>query len=336
MKKKFFAIAAVLALLSCAASGGVPEARNLTAPRLEYAARAFARGLEASGAKSGAMCVVIDGKTVFQKVFSCPEDEKFQLGNTSQALLSLMLASMESAGAVRADWKVSRHCSFLSEKYSGAFADFLSMRAGVDPHADDLLPRASSAAETFEAASQIQPISGAGGVQIRSRLSAALAGYALGYVFDKREKNMKKSFAACSEKYLFKPLKFSDPRFASYSGALFPATAYALSIGDTAKWLECETSPNPPIATRETLAQRRFPKSPEEKFANGWMRSSERGAVFFVAADSFENRANVCAVFPSANAAAAFFAHSPDAAKSAKLCADSMSKIVEMLTTPAQ
>ena len=308
---------------------------RLTQERLDAMAKDFRASIESLDASSGAMCVVANGKTIFGRDFILKGDKdkikKFPLGNTSQALMSLMLASMESKGKLSSDWKVSRYCSYLNEKYKATFADFLSMRGGVDSHSDELLPPDSSSIETFEIASQLNPTSQSREIFGRSRLSATLAGYAMGYVFDKKEKNMKKSFASCSSEYLFKPLGFIEPRFSSFNLATFPATAYALCIADVAKWLECETSPMPQIATASAISKRREPIHETEKFSQGWLVSYEKGMRFFVSADYWENCANVVAIFPATDVAVAFFVSSKDSKKSAKLCADSVSKIIEIL-----
>lgn len=310
-------------------------AEQLTQTRLGSVANDFLANLKAIDASSGALCIVADGKTMYGRDFILKGDSKkirkFPLGNSSQALMSLMALSMESKEVMSVDWKVSRHCSYLNEKYKATFADFMSMRGGIDSHSDDLLPKDLSAMEVFEIASQLNPTAQSGEVFARSRLSSALVGYALGYIFDKKEKNMKKSFASCSKTFLFEPLKFIEPRFSSFNSPVFPATAYALCIADIARWLECETSQNPPIATATAISKRREPPRESEKFSQGWLVSYEKGMRFFVSADYWENCANVVAIFPSVNVAVAFLVDSKDSKKSSKLCADSVSKIIEIL-----
>ena len=330
MKNLFAVVFVLLACVSC-----VCASEKLTQARLTSISTEFRANLEKLDAPSGAMCVVANGKTIFGRDFILKGDskkiKKFPLGNTSQALMSLMVVSMESKGKISGDWKISRYCSYLSQKYKTTFADFLSMRGGVDSHYDSLLPSDSSAIETFEIVSQLTPTSQSGDVFSRSRLSATVAGYAIGYVFDKKEKNMKKSFASCSTEYLFKPLGFIEPRFSSFNLATFPATAYALCIADIAKWLECETSQTPQFSSASAISKRREPMQESEKFSQGWLVSYEKGMRFFVSADYWENCANVVAVFPSLDVAVAFFVSSKDSKKSAKLCADSLSKIIEIL-----
>ena len=332
MKKLFAVICLLWALVQ-----GARGAEVLSQSQLNCISQNFRADLDLLGASSGAFCVVANGKTIYGRDFILKGDnkkiKKFPLGNTSQAMMSLMMLSMQSKGKVEGDWKVSRHCSYLSEKYKASFADFMSMRAGIDSHSDSLVPADSSAMDVLEIASQLAPTAKSGEVFSRSRLSSAVVGYALGYVFDKREKNMKKSFASASETFLFKPLNFIEPRFSSFNSPLFPATAYALCIADVSKWLECETSEKPSISTAVAISKRRESGRETEKFSQGWLASYEDGFRFFVSADYFENCANVVAVVPTENVAVAFFVSSKDSKKASKLCADSLSKFIEILTS---
>ncbi len=332
---KHFSIILVIAFsLAMSAFPAFANDVIISQKRLDFIAKNFDSSLGKIDSKGGAICVVQNGKTIFGRDFSDVSKDgfikKFPLGNTSQTLVSLMLLAMEDYGIVAPTWKVYRHCSYFSDKCNASFSDLLSMRAGFDSRSDALVPNDASAEETFSIASQIMSATKASESFSRSRLSSALAGYALGYIFDKREKNMKKSFAACSDKYLFKPLKFSSPRFSSFNLSMFPATAYALSIEDIAKWLECETSKLPTISNATSIAFRRT--SEDAKFSNGWLSSTENGIAFFVSADYWENCANVVAVFPAQNVAVAFIACSKDSKKASKLCADSLSKFIELLT----
>lgn len=334
----------VLCGLLCASA-----AENFSAPSAEKLAglgESFRARLADCGASGGALCVVANGKVLYGRDFDSPKGSaegaksggagalrKYPLGNTSQVLLSLMLAAMQGDGVLAADWRVSRHCSYFKFGSGDAtFDDLLSMRGGFDSHSDSLVPADASSLEVFEIARQIPPAGAAKTYFARSRLSAALAGYAMGYVFDKKTSNMKKSFAACAKKYLFEPMKFEDPRFVSFDTALFPATAFALSVVDCAAWLCCETSPNPPISTRSEIAARRLSRDATDRFGGGWLASNEGGAHFFVSADYWQNCANVVAVFPESNVAAAFFVPSPDAKKASKACADSLSEFISVLT----
>ena len=335
---KIFFSAFLVFSAAVAAAAGNPS--GLTEARLSFLSDSFGRKLSEAGASRGALCVVSGGKTVFGRDFALSVQgqgravKNFPLGNTSQALLSLMLLSMQSDNLLAPDWKVARHCSYFRFGSGGAtFADLLSMRAGFDPHCDSLVPGDASSLELFEIAGQLTPSAPQPGNFPRSRLSASIAGYAMGYVFDKKRKNMKKSFAACAKKYLFDPLGFSEPRFSSFDKAMFPATAFALSIADCSKWLECETSRNPPVSSASEIAARRVPVG-SGKFAGGWMSSREKGIGFFVTADYWEGCANVVAVSPSENVAAAFFVCSRDPKKASKLCADALSGFFDMLANP--
>ncbi len=302
--------------------------------KLNVIAKDFEKSLGKLGAKGGAMCVVKSGQTIYGRDFASDEKKliKYPLGNTSQALVSLMLVAMERDGIVGGDWKVLRHCSYIGDKFFATFSDLLSMRGGIDPRADSLLPRDASSEEVFSIAKQFPPIASAGELYEKSRMSAALAGYALGYLFNKSERNMKKSFVSCVEKYLFKPLNFSEPRFSSFDSSLFPATPFALSIIDISKWLECETSMSPKIAEASLIAKRRISSDSRMKFSNGWLTSSENGADFQVSADYWENCANVVAIFPEYRVAIIFIVNSKKAKEASKLCADSLSKFIKNLT----
>lgn len=326
--------------LSFGASVSAPSAENISAARLDFISNEFLSGLREISADSGAMCVVSKGKTLFGKDFILRGDnaavKKFPLGNTSQTLLSLMLSAMEKDGKIASDWKVARHCSYfrLGAQSAATFDDLISMRAGIDSHSDSLVPSDASAFELFEIAGQIPPVSAPKEYFSRSKLSVSLAGYAIGYVFDKSQKNMKKSFAACAKKYIFEPLKMSDPRFSSFDKPFFPATAFAFSIADCSRWLECETSKNPPVSSSSEISKRRLSRDASDRFGGGWLASNEKGVHFFVSADYWEGCANVVAIIPSENLAAAFFAKSKDSKSASKLCADTLSKFLEMSVNP--
>ncbi len=309
------------------------DVSTISVDSLNILAKDFEKSLAEIDAKGGAICVVNSGRTIYGREFGSDtiNKVKYPLGNSSQTLISLMLVSMECDKIVAGDWKVSRHCSYFGDNIKATFTDLLSMRAGVDSRADSLLPRDASSQEVFSIAKQFPPIASSGELYEKSRMSVALAGYALGYLFDKREKNMKKSFAACAEKYLFKPLNFSEPRFSSFDSSLFPATSFALSIVDISKWLECETSSLPKISTASLIADRRVSSNSRLKFANGWLASTENNVDFQVSADYWENCANVVAVFPVHSVAVIFVARSKNAKEASKLCADSLSKFIEVL-----
>lgn len=325
-----FAAFALFAFSACFARAEV-SAQNLSGAALKPLAESFRAGLAKCGAKSGAVCAAARGRIIFGADFSEGSGRVYPLGNTSQPLLSLMLAAMESGGELAADWRVARHCSYFKPADSPAtFDDLLSMRAGFEPYADSLVPPDAAAFEFFGIAAQLPRA--ANGFFARSRASAALAGYAMAYVSDKKSRNLKKAFAACAKKYLFEPLEFSSPRFASFDKPDFPATAFALTVPDCAKWLECETADSPKIATRAALDSRRNPRDSDCKFGGGWTSSTECGVSFRVSADYFEGCANVVAVFPAERVAVAFFAASRDAKGAAKLCADSLSQFVKILS----
>jgi len=314
---------------------------NPSAQRLKFLADNF--GTELSKANAvGALCVAVDGKTVLGRDFSPKtkdgKNRKYALGTASQALMSLLLAAMESDRKIGAEWNVSKHFSYfgIGGESSATFDDLLCMRAGISAHSDALIPADADAADVLQISAQIPPAFKPKEAVERSNLSAACAGYAIGYMFDKREKNYKKSFAAASQKYLFQPLKFEDPRFSSFDKPLFPATAYALSIVDCAKWLECETSPKPPIADAKTIARRRLSRDADGKLGQGWTAASQGTANFFVANDAYENCSCLIAVFPRENAAAAFLVVSKDSAKGTKLCASALSELVGMILNPPE
>jgi len=345
--KKYVSFA-LLALCAAQILGGeIFTERNLKLIQFKYE-----RELKKIGASAGAMCVVVDGKTLWQKDFvysitlhpdvpnakndGKPDAEKyFPLGKTSSALVSLMAVSMENAGMLRLTTKVSNLCSeFRSvggNPHGASFNNLLACRGGMDPHTDDLVPPDSDASEFFEVAAQIAPIAAPDAVYAGCKSSIAAAGYALGYVSDKSQKDMKKSFVACARKNLFEPLKM-NPRYRSFDKPMFPATAFSLCIADVAKWLCAETSPSPAVATQKAVAERRLALDAKDKFGLGWMSSNMRGVPLFMAGDYFENCANVVAVLPEINAAVAFFAESRDASAAPKVCLSGLSDVVALVS----
>ena len=311
--------------------------------RLNFLEFKFGDALERIGARAGAICIVRSGKVIFEKTIalaltmhsSAPGtsagasdilgDRYFPLGRTSEAFVSLLAVAMENSGKISLSSKVSSRCSFFRSfgglAQEATFADLLSCRAGIPLSADSLIPDTSSSEEFFQVLAQIPLAAPPGEISVRSKASVSAAGYALAYIENPSEKNMKKSFASAAKKYLFSPLGISA-RYRSFNKAHFPATAFSLSSKDIAKWLSEETSPSPRIATGALMQSRRQAPGGGSKFGMGFTYSSVASQAAFICADYFENTANIVAFFPKNNIAVAFLVECSDAKKASKLCAE--------------
>ena len=137
---------------------------------------------------------------------------------------------------------------------------------------------------------------------------------------------------ACS-KFLFKPLKITGVKYRNFDRISFPAQCFALDIESITKWLECETSPHPPLADSAEIAQRRRCKFDFSKYSEGWTRSeSQKVETHFTqslsAADS-----NFIAVFNSENesAAVAFFTGGVEPKKAFSLFSNGLLQVDNIL-----
>lgn len=313
---------------------------------LEFLEFKFGDALERAGARAGAVCAAEAGKVVLEKTIEIssagrnsrlPGARRFPLGKSSAALVSLLAAAMENAGKLNASSPAAGRCSFFRSFRENAddatFSDLVSCAAGIPPKADALIPDECSSAEFFQVLAQIPPCAPPGGERVQSLSSVAAAGYALGYVENPSEPDMKKSFASAAKKYLFSPLGIRA-RYRSFDKAYFPAAAFSLSCADAAKWLAQETSPSPAVADKRRIESRRRAYAKGE-FGGGFVRAYTGGKSVFVCSDYFENTANLIAVFPEMETAAAFFVDCPDAKRASELCGEMLAETADMAGNPS-
>lgn len=278
----------------------------------------FAAAAKAAGAERAAVLFVVDGKCRAGRVFNFSQlsDEElvkksFSLGRSSVALLSLAVLGARDDATVNPDADVSRYFSQFRTSSGGIkggnLHTLLSGRAGLG-YLVEKIPQHAGVEEFFDTLAQI-PFAAPDTVFAQPELSASIAGYALAYAFEPKSKNLKKSFVRACSKFLFKPLKITGVKYRNFDRISFPAQCFVLDIESITKWLECETSPLPPLADSAEIAQRRRCKFDFSKYSEGWTRSeSQKVETHFTqslsAADS-----NFIAVFNSENesAAVAFF-----------------------------
>ena len=291
-----------------------------------------------------AFCAVRDGKTIFisKDFFESSGSLPLVLGRSGAALTSLAALEMLSqkklpknslskwtdrAGEKGERTSASSICSLFKCPNSDAtLADLFDMRASISPGLDSLIPKNASPEELFSliaSSSESYPSSGRFGRGDFSSSSISAASLILAYSETKKTQNLGRIFRErILKKYLFSPLGMSEARFVSIfphidgvSKALEPAYAAALSIEDTAKWLECETSESPKLSSRELIAARRnaayplpFPERvSKENFSGGWLAAFDGEFDFFIVSDSFRACANIVAIFPKYNMAVALF-----------------------------
>lgn len=311
----------------------------INAKRADFLAAKLESDLRRAGAKGGALCIVADGKIMLAKDFfvgaEIPQNQKaYPLGQSSVPLLSLAALNMESGGVLKADAPISNYCSIFRVSDGGkvSLADLLSMKAGFDAHADSLVPEDSSAKDVFDVAAQLSRA--APSDVERSKLQAALAGYVMAYAHSKKDSGLKKTFASGMDSFLFNPLGMDGVRYRGFDKPLFPAFAFALTIGDCAKWLEAELSARPAILSKELVAKRRNSDSVREKFSGGWLASNGPAGSFLMSGDRFENTANIVALFPDKSLGIAVFAVSDDSRAAPEICAGVLSEFMQLVAEP--
>lgn len=340
-------IALALALFCAESFADAPEkalgesgrAAPINAQRADFLAAKLESELRRAGAKGGALCIVADGKTVLAKDFfagaEIPQNQKaYPLGQSSVPLISLAALSMENRGILKCGAPVSNYCSVFRVSDGGkiSLADLLSMKAGFDAHADTLVPADSSAKDVFDIAAQL-PRAASPDVQ-RSKLQASLAGYAMAYAHSKKDSGLKKTFVACMDSFLFKPLGMDGVRYRGFDKPLFPAYALALTVGDCSKWLHAELSDAPAMLSREVIAGRRNSDSARGKFSGGWLASNGPAGAFIMSGDFFEDTANIVALFPGKSLGIAVFAVSSDSRSAPKICASVLSEFMQLAAEP--
>lgn len=316
----------------------------VSAERCRFILAEFADGMLKSGCGSGALCAVWNGRTIMAEhiqISDSPEgnDQKFALGKTSAELVRICAAEMEKSGKLNAGAPFSSQCSLFRMKMGGksslaSLEDLLGMRAGVDPHADSLVPREASAEELFDVAAQISAVSYPGGDFEYSKVSLCLGAYGIGYIFFKEspspDKDLKKAFVSAMKKYVFAPLDISQNiSLVNVDDPLFAASAFAIDKNGLAKWLEFETSSgNPEISLRRKA-------SGKDRRGGIWLNSSVADRELEMCGDYAWETAHIIAVFPRFNAAFAAFAKGISK-EASQLCAKALKTFAESLAFPSQ
>ena len=235
----------------------------------------------------GAIFMIVDGRLLYLRAADVPENKTSEaffkrsipLGETSATLVSLMSANMQSKRVFDADVSVSDYFSLFrssnKDVKKASVNQLLSYRSGV-PYLAEKIPQTSTPQEFFDTLATMNFSLPASNVS-SPKISVAIAGYAMAYADNSQSKNLKKAFVACSRKYLFEPLKIKNVKYRNFDKFVFPAVCYTLDFESIAKWLECETSPKPPMLTSETIALRRHKIGWE--FSQGWQYVKEFDAV---------------------------------------------------------
>lgn len=338
-----FGIFALLPTLAAGSGSATPKDADkhqsaFNDSRIKFLESSFKRLLEKSGSVSGALCLAENGNILAAKSFPAGREgaaQTFALGKSTAAIVTLAAVAMQNEGKLNLRESAESLCSYFRLSGSARRAsleDIWSGKFGFSEHSDTLVPSDASAAEVFDIAAQIPPAANVG--INSSKLAPAIAGYALGYIADKSQKNFKKSFAKALHAYALSPLGMEGAKYRSFDSPFFPATALALTADDAAKWLACETAQNPKIATEQLVSERRIPKSGEKKFSMGWIKTSIGKTNFYMCGDYFQNCANIVAVMADERIAAAFFVKSTDSKSAPQICSKALYLLIEMLQNP--
>ena len=254
---------AVIFAAACQAARGA-EAAGIDTAAFE---KKISAELQGAGAKRALYYIFIDGKCAAGRIFEFGGAEgeaalgqTFAFGESSAALISLLALAMEEKGIVGTRRDASDFFSALRDsrgKIRGANIENMLAQSAGFPYLADKIPQDSSPEEFFDALAQMQfaPAHPAG--YEPSAASVAAAGYALAYAFKPSMRGLKKNFALACRKFLFEPLGIEKPKFRHFDKWLFPAACFCLNAEDIAKWLACETSCQPPIASAAALDERR-------------------------------------------------------------------------------
>ena len=213
---------------------------------------------EKSGYSDGFILMVEDGKLLYARSTTHPE-KIIPLGETSGALVSLMSQNMQSARVFDGNVSVNDFFSLFRSANSNvkkaSVNQLLSGRSGL-PYLVEKIPQNSTPSEFLDALATMNFSLPEANISA-PKISTSIAGYAMAYAENSQSKNLKKTFVACSRKYLFAPLKIENVKYRNFDKFIFPASCYALHFNEIVKWLECETSPNPVMLSTEIISERR-------------------------------------------------------------------------------
>ena len=313
------------------------SARFFNRARLNLTDTQFKNALKNLDNAKGAICIVKNGNIILEKSYNIPaesDSKSFAMGKTTSAITSLAAVAAQENELINLRSPLARYCSYfrLNTNKNASIEDLLRGNIGFDKHSDTLVPMNASAAEIFDIAAQLPTTQDIGINQ--SLLTASIAGYALGYIADKSEKDFKKSFAKALYKFVLKPLDMTGARYRAFDTPFFPANALALQSQDIGKWLCAETSPSPKIATANAISARRAPTRQNGKIGMGWIKTSKNGIDFFMCGDFFQNCANLVAVFPQYGVACAFVIKAQDASKASRTCQEALERVIDTLSIP--
>lgn len=266
--------------LSAAFCDGIGDYVN--SARAKTLEGAFFSAANAAGARGAAFFAVLDGGCLAGRVSDSFAKKSLPLGDASAAVLSLVAENMQSAGVVSLSSDVSGFFSAFTAsggKVAGAnITNLINQTAGIGYLAEKI-PADAEPDEFFSMLSQTG-FAAPDTVFRSSRASVAVAGYALAYAFEPASKNLKKSFVRCCGKYFFEPLGIKNPKYINFDKSVFPSVGFALSPDGVVKWLECETSPTPPILDSEGVSKRRVRKAQCGESAGGWRRFKGADGAF--------------------------------------------------------
>lgn len=299
----------------------------------------FAAAARSGGAARSAFFAVQNGEILFGGVFadsklSRAETDSFALGRSSVAMLSLFSLSVADTVAINPQTDVRGYFSMLR---SPAPAGVLSLENLLDSsakfgYAARNIPQEGAAEEFFDALAQV-PATAEFPSPNPTALEPSVAAYALAYAAQPSAKDLKKSFVQCCRKYLFDPLKIGNPRYRRADRFDFPAYAFALDAAGMAKWLSCETSPNPPFSTPDKIARRRISPFAAAKYSQGWFKVDGTAVRAYCTGGAFAGTHSLTVVFSGDFGALALsmFLEGTDSAFAEKLFKENVSKIDNLL-----
>ena len=298
----------------------------------------FAAAARAGGASRSAFFAVQNGKILFGGVFkgeksARAETDSFALGRASVVLVSLLSLSVADGVAINPQTDVRRYFSMLrSPAPSGALSLENLLDSSVNfGYAARNIPQEGSAEEFFDALAQVP--AAVQSPQNPTALEPSVAAYAVAYAVSPSSKDLKKSFVQCCRKYLFDPLNIDNPRYRRADRFDFPAYAFALDADGIAKWLACETSPNPPFSTPDKIARRRISPLAAAKYSHGWFKVDGTAVRAHCTGGAFAGAHSLTVVFCGdfGSLALSMFLEGVDSSFAEKLFKENVSKIDNLL-----
>jgi|GEM_PF-2192014 len=350
---KFAALAFVCGL--CAVSFGQTPPHSA---RQMLFIKNLERRAKAAAAKDGLQiwfCIASADGSSSADVFGGDAKALLPLGQSSAPLTSLLACALEKEGLLKlskpaaetasvyrrtADAKTQPRPAVELEKKRGAtLENLLAMRAGLPPSLDAMAPEDSSAEDLFEFAAQTRLSAPEGDMYEYSLTSVSLGGYVCASAFDRKSKDLLKTYKLCLENALYKKLGIAGYGFEDkkIKTAFTPACGLLLDIKSVKIWIAAEVAGAPDVLKYDDVKMRRtsLGKDQKDRYGLGWT-DARFGATpcQITSADAFKV-SHIIAVFPYEGFAFAVFAKGKDEAAQ-KFCKDALEDAVQMAQSISQ